>query len=360
MRRRGRSGRLTDRTAVRVLVVDDDASMGRLMRHLLEMEGYGSVRHVWNGEEATAAAPEAEIILLDQQLPDIKGLDLLPRLLDRADPPSVVMVTGHGSELLAAAALRQGAEDYLTKDHTLAELLPRVLERVRRMRALRGALAAAEEDLVAAERLAAVGELSVTLHHEINNPLMAALSEVDLALLEAGLPAATREGLATAREALLVVRDTVKRVAGLQRARSTDYLDGRQRLDLDQVAGESAPKYRGVAVLASPEPQMTRVLTRLLRHQGFEVDRVASLPDAMSAVSRVGVTLVVITAGGDPTVPLGGFTPPGNRSWALVVLGGEQDGRAIAAGADLQLGIPFDPATVADEILRVVSRTPRS
>ncbi|MEK7381247.1 MAG: response regulator, partial [Gemmatimonadota bacterium] len=133
---------MTDRTAVRVLVVDDDASMGRLMRHLLEMEGYRSVRHVWNGEEATAAAPEAEIILLDQQLPDIKGLDLLPRLLDRADPPSVVMVTGHGSELLAAAALRQGAEDYLTKDHTLAELLPRVLERVRRMRALREALTA--------------------------------------------------------------------------------------------------------------------------------------------------------------------------------------------------------------------------
>lgn len=341
--------------SIQVLVVDDDIAMGRLMRHLLELEGYQGVRHVWNGEDALAAADEVEIILLDQQLPDIKGLDLLPQLLDRPDPPSVVMVTGHGSEILAASALRQGAEDYLTKDHTLAELLPRVLERVRRMRALREALAAAEDDLVAAERLAAVGELAVTLHHEINNPLMAALTEVDLALLEPGLSETMLQGLGTAKEALLRVRDTVKRVAGLQRARTTDYLEGRQRIDLSGEDQESGPGYRGGAVLCAADPRSMRVLTRLLRKQGFAVDRVGSLPEAMTAATRSGVTLVVIATNGALAIPLGGFPPRDVRSWVLVLLGGEQGDSAAAAGADLQLATPFDPATVVDDILRIVS-----
>lgn len=342
-------------TSIQVLVVDDDVAMGRLMRHLLELEGYQSVRHVWNGEEALASADDAHIILLDQQLPDIKGIDLLPQLLDRPDPPSVVMVTGHGSEVLAASALRQGAEDYLTKDHTLAELLPRVLERVGRMRALREALAAAEADLVAAERLAALGELSVTLHHEINNPLMAALTEVDLALLEPDLSATMFQGLSTAKEALLRVRDTVKRVGRLQRARTTDYLDGRQRIDLSGEEQESGPAYRGVAVLCAADPRSLRVLTRLLRQEGFAVDRVGSPSEAMSAATHNGVTLVVIASNGALAIPPGGFPPRDARSWSLVLLGGELGESATAAGADLQLTTPFDPATVVADILRIVS-----
>ena len=120
--------------------IEDDATMARLVRHLLEIEGYTRIKHVWSAELALDAAAEADIILLDHQLPDVRGIDLLPQLLSRPEPPSVIMVTGHGSESLAAAALRLGAEDYLTKDHTLPELLPRIIERVRRNRALRRAL----------------------------------------------------------------------------------------------------------------------------------------------------------------------------------------------------------------------------
>ena len=142
----------SEAAVVSLLLIEDDASMARLLRHLLELDGYTRIRHVWTGEQAVAAAPEADIILLDHQLPDIRGIELLPRLLCRPDPPSIIMVTGHGSESLAAAALRQGAEDYLTKDHTLPELLPRILERVRRNRALRTMLEEAERDLVEALR----------------------------------------------------------------------------------------------------------------------------------------------------------------------------------------------------------------
>lgn len=350
---------MTDRNAVRVLVVDDDAAMGRLMRHLLELEGYSTVRHVWNGDDALSVAGEYEIVLLDQQLPDHRGLDLLPRLIQRPNPPSVVMVTGHGSEMLAATALRHGAEDYLTKDHTLAELLPRVLERVRRMRALRAALDEAEDELMQAERLAAIGELAITLNHEINNPLMTALSEIDLALLDEGLPGAARTGLETARDALLQVRDTIKRTAAVRHTRTTDYLGGKQRIDLEAGADGAVADYRGIAVLSAREPRTTRVLTRLLKQRGFEVERVTSMADAMGAASRTGVTLVILAVGADPMYPLGGFMPQEQRGWTLVVLGGEENGRARAAGADLELTTPFDPRTVVEEILRVMeARTP--
>lgn len=218
---------------LRVLIVEDDASMSRMVRHLLELEGFTEVRHAWNGQQALETADQTDIVLLDHQLPDMSGMDLLPRLLDRARPPAVIMVTGHGSESLAAAALRAGAVDYLTKDHTLADLLPRVVERVRRTRQLQLALADAERELVGKERLAAIGEMAVALHHEINNPLTAALAEVDLALEERGLPAATREGLTTAREALLRIRDTVQRAVDLKRSDPVPYLADRQMIPLD-------------------------------------------------------------------------------------------------------------------------------
>ncbi len=57
-----------------------------------------------------------------------------------------------------------------------------MIERARRNRALQEAHAAAERDLVHAERQAAISQLKVTLSHNINNPLMAALAETEMLL----------------------------------------------------------------------------------------------------------------------------------------------------------------------------------
>jgi DNA-binding response OmpR family regulator len=341
---------VTERANVPVLLIEDDATMARLVRHLLEMEGYSRIKHVWSAELALTAAVHADIILLDHQLPDIRGMDLLPQLLSRPDPPSVVMVTGHGSESLAAAALRLGAEDYLTKDHTLPELLPRILERVRRNRALRTALADAEQELVRAERLAAVGELSVTLHHELNNPLMAAMAEVELALGDAALPEQHREGLASARSALQRLALRLKQSAEIRRADSTDYLDGLRMLDLTS-ASDAPAMFRGKAVIWHPDQRVRRVLALLLRNAGFSVDRVEGAGELATAAAGRGVTLVAVPSGTDGEPPLGGFVPPASRSYALVALGADAEHRARAAGADLVVALPFDPATVVGEIL---------
>lgn len=350
---------MSDRATVSVLLVEDDASMARLMKHVLQLGGYGKVRHVWTGDQAVAAAPEAEIILLDHQLPDQRGMDILPRLLGRADPPSVIMVTAHGSESLAAAALRKGAEDYLTKDHTLPDLLPSILERVRRNRALRTALAEAERELVHAERLAAAGEMHVTLHHELNNPLMVAMAELDLVLEEGAPPGAREDGIRAARQALDQMAAALRRSADLRRADAVAYAGGLRMIDL---AAGSAPvearSWLGRAVVQHADVQLRRVLSLLLTQAGFTVDRVEAVEDLDEAAQSSHVRLVMLAAGGEATNPLGGFRPADGRTYTLVVLGAEHDAQARGAGADLVVPVPFDPATVVQEIVRVMPEHP--
>jgi len=108
----------------RILLVDDDPDIARLVQHILAVNGLGSAIQVTTGREALASLNQIDIVLLDQQLPDTSGLDVLDAIRTRPAPPAVVLITAHGNESLAAAALRRGADDYLAKDSARSELLP--------------------------------------------------------------------------------------------------------------------------------------------------------------------------------------------------------------------------------------------
>ena len=326
-----------------------------MVRHLLEAAGYQRITIAATGADALARAATADIVLLDYQLPDTTGIDLLPRLLARPDPPSVIMVTGAGNETLAATALRAGAEDYLAKDGTLRALLPQIIERTRRHRALREAQTAVEEELVRAERLAAIGEMTVTLHHEINNPLMTASAEVELLLTDPALSPGQREALDSVRVALGRVTDIVRRAGDLRHAASHDYLAGLRMIRLATDPAAVMP-HRGRALLWIAEEEVARLTALLLRHHGFTAERVASPRELATAAARLGVSLVVLSAVGtdDPVDALGGFEPAAERDYALVALVDGNLAGARAAGADRVVPLPFDPATLADELIGAV------
>jgi DNA-binding response OmpR family regulator len=347
---------VADPAALRVLVVDDDAAMVALFRKLLQTGGYQRITTTASVTQALALADQVDLILLDHQLPDGTGIDLLPKLIARAAPPSVIMVTGAGNETLAAAALRAGADDYLVKDAHLYELLPQIIERVRRHRALGDAQAAAERELMRAERLAAIGEMTVTLHHEINNPLMSASAEVEILLAGKGLPADQRESLQSVRESLVRIRDIIKRAGDLRQASSEDYLAGLRMINLGAGDRPSIP-HRGRALLWIAEENAARVTALLLRHAGFTVERVGSAAELGADVGRLGVTLVIVAApgGADPAAAFAGFIPSPNRGYALVALVTGDPSGAKAAGADRVVGVPFDPATLADDLLGAVA-----
>lgn len=125
-------------TAARILLVEDDAPIGRGVVLALTAEGY-DVELANDGAAALAAAErEWDLVLLDLGLPDIDGLEVCRRL--RRDHPAlpIVMLTARTDEIDVVAGLDAGADDYVTKPFRVAELFARVRARLREPSAIAG------------------------------------------------------------------------------------------------------------------------------------------------------------------------------------------------------------------------------
>jgi serine phosphatase RsbU (regulator of sigma subunit) len=112
------SARSTDSsgTTARVLVVDDDPNINRLMQVRLRSQGYDVVSAA-SGDEALARLDEIapDLMLLDVSMPGASGLDVLDHVRAEGRDVAVIMATAFGSERIAIDALRRGADDYLRK-----------------------------------------------------------------------------------------------------------------------------------------------------------------------------------------------------------------------------------------------------
>jgi DNA-binding NtrC family response regulator len=106
-----------------ILIVEDEAILGRSMEAYLAHHGYATVR-AGSGEEALRLVAEAspDVALLDVRLPGMAGLDVLPALKEVSPATEVVMMTAHASVASAVQAMRAGAFDYLTKPLDLDEV----------------------------------------------------------------------------------------------------------------------------------------------------------------------------------------------------------------------------------------------
>jgi len=103
-------------TPLRVLVVDDDPNISRLLGIRLKNRGH-VVHTAASGDEAMSRLDELEpdLILLDVSMPGSSGLDVLEHIRSEARDIAVIMMTAFGSEGVAIDALRRGADDYLRK-----------------------------------------------------------------------------------------------------------------------------------------------------------------------------------------------------------------------------------------------------
>ncbi|HEY1295673.1 MAG TPA: response regulator transcription factor [Chloroflexota bacterium] len=120
--------------AERVLVVDDDPLMLRLVKTNLDREGF-RVYAASRGQEGLeiAAAELPDLVILDLMLPDIDGYEVCQRLRQFSLVP-VVMLTARGEQVDKLSGFEVGADDYLTKPFAPAELLARVRAVLRRAR----------------------------------------------------------------------------------------------------------------------------------------------------------------------------------------------------------------------------------
>jgi two-component system, OmpR family, phosphate regulon response regulator PhoB len=118
-----------------ILVVEDEAALAELLRYNLEAAGY-SVTTIANGEDAEIALSEREfkLLVLDWMLPGVSGIELCRRIRARAQTKSlpILMLTARGEEVDRVRGLSTGADDYVVKPFSIAELLARVKALLRR------------------------------------------------------------------------------------------------------------------------------------------------------------------------------------------------------------------------------------
>jgi len=113
-------------SALRVLIVDDEPPIRKLLRMGLTTQGY-QILEAPNGKTALElVAEKPDLIILDLGLPDVQGLDLLRTIRARDEKVAIVVLSSRGDESAKVQALDLGADDYVTKPFGTEELLARM------------------------------------------------------------------------------------------------------------------------------------------------------------------------------------------------------------------------------------------
>lgn len=116
----------------RVLVVDDEHALRRLLRLYLEREGYAVVE-ADNGLDALSLLRRGgiDVALVDVMLPELDGFELVRRIRRESDVP-IILLTARGEEAHRVAGLELGADDYVVKPFSAPEVVARVRAHLRR------------------------------------------------------------------------------------------------------------------------------------------------------------------------------------------------------------------------------------
>jgi two-component system KDP operon response regulator KdpE len=152
--------------ALRVLVIDDEPPIRRLLKMGLGTQGY-EVLEAGNGRSALDRLAEApDLVILDLGLPDMKGLDLLREMRARDEKVPIIILSSRDDEGAKVEALDLGADDYVTKPFGVAELLARMRAALRHQLQVQGErpvfrLGDLSVDLV--RRIVKVGDAEVKL-----------------------------------------------------------------------------------------------------------------------------------------------------------------------------------------------------
>jgi two-component system KDP operon response regulator KdpE len=123
---------------LKVLVIDDEPPIRKLLRMGLNTQGYETLEAP-NGKTGLALLGQnPDLIILDLGLPDIQGLDLLRMIRARNERIPIVVLSSRGDEAGKVQALDLGADDYLTKPFGMDELLARMRTALRHQLQIQG------------------------------------------------------------------------------------------------------------------------------------------------------------------------------------------------------------------------------
>jgi signal transduction histidine kinase len=167
--------------ALQILLVEDNAGDARVLREMFSKERPDSfeLTHLLRMSEAVVhlAKGGVDIILLDMGLPDGHGLDTVRRARAVAPGVPVIVLTGLDDELLAAEAMKEGAQDYLIKGQIENRALPRALRHAIERHRMQ-----TETDLIRTNQMQFKDEFLSHVSHELRSPLTAIYQFVTILL----------------------------------------------------------------------------------------------------------------------------------------------------------------------------------
>ncbi len=217
----------------RILLIDDDQEVAEIVIRFLRSEGY-DVQHAGSGRVGLEAIEKEnpDLLLLDVSLPDLNGYEICRRLRSnpRTEQLNILMLTGRGSVDAKVTGLESGADDYLIKPFDPQELLARIQAQLR-LKALR-------ERLVEMEKIATIGQMVITLSHEINNPLTAIVWHAELLheRLESspGIPPDVLTSLEAIEREAHRIRQVMVKLTQVTQPVVKDYLPGTSMIDIEE------------------------------------------------------------------------------------------------------------------------------
>lgn len=221
---------------MKVLIADDDDVIRALVNSVAANLGFTPVTAT-NGADAWRLYEQERfpLAVIDIEMPDVDGLELCRRIraADANHETFVLVLTGRNTQDDLGDVLEAGADDYLGKPTTPNNLGARLVIAQRRM-AQEAQRRAAEEELAKARWLAGIGETSIALQHEINNPLSALLGHAELLMMDEKGSDERSDHVRVIHEQARRIADVVKRLGKLRDPRTVEYVAGSRMLDLSK------------------------------------------------------------------------------------------------------------------------------